>query len=175
MATFVGARAVTDPTSIRIVVAAFATPTGTGLSALAGRALPVGRWSAGGVMVRVGPGGRRLRLPIAPGTFTDLDLAEVRALALGEPVEMFGPGVLAFDGERDRRLGPGQRVTVTVEACGPLVIDVERTLMIAATQRLFDRPGVCPAALPSSREAPETRRSNPLDLQQHDTETFDGH
>ncbi len=162
--TFVGARAVTDPTTIRMVVAAFATPMGTGLSALAGRAHPVGRWDDGGVVVRLGPGGRRLRLPIAPGTFTDVDLAEVMPLAVGQCVEMVGPGVLAFDGERDRRLAHGQRAILRVEVAGPIVIDVERTLALAAEARLFDLP---------SRSV--HTRSTHSELHKHDTETFDGH
>ena len=162
--TFVGARAVTDPTTIRSVVAAFATPMGTGLSALAGRAHPVGRWDDGGVMVRLGPGGRRLRLPIAPGTFTDIDLAEVVPLSLGQCIEMVGPGVLAFDGERDRRLTHGQRVALSVDAAGPIVIDVELTLALAAQAGLFDQPIQSPQP-----------RSIHSEQHKHDTETFDGH
>ncbi len=162
--TFVGARAVTDPTTIRMVVAAFATPMGTGLSALAGRAHPMGRWDDGGVMVRVGPGGRRLRLPIAPGTFTDVELAEVTPLAVGQCVQMVGPGVLAFDGERDRRLAANQRAILCIDTDGPIVIDVERTLALAAEAGLFDLPPRLPHTFSTHSEQ-----------HKHDTETFDGH
>lgn len=137
---FVGARAVRDAASIRAVVAAVATPASTGLSSIAGRVHPVDRWEPGGVLVRLGRGGRRVRVPLAPGDFTTLEVAEVRPLAEGEVVEFDGPGVLAFDGERDRPLSPSARVTASVDRSGPLLIDVERVLVLAAREKLFDRP-----------------------------------
>jgi len=137
---FVGARAVRDAASIRAVVAAVATPASTGLSSIAGRVHPVDRWEPGGVLVRLGRGGRRVRVPLAPGDFTTLEVAEVRPLAEGELVEFEGPGVLAFDGERDLPLSSSARVTASVDRSGPLLIDVERVLVLAAREMMFDRP-----------------------------------
>ena len=139
-AAFSGARAVVDASAIRHVVAATATPASTGLSSVAGRLHPVARDEPGGVYIRFGPGGRRVRMPLMPGSFATVDVAEVRALALGEPIELHGPGMLAFDGERDRRLGRDASVTLTVDDDGPLVIDVERALIHAARDRRFDLP-----------------------------------
>ncbi len=45
---------------------------------------------------------------------------------------MTGPGVLAFDGERERVLKPDQRARLTVQRDGPWVIDVAKTLARAA-------------------------------------------
>lgn len=140
--TFVGSRAVWEPSTVRLVVAAFATPASTGLSSVAGRVSPVDRWTGGGVVVRLGEGGRRVRVPLGPGTFTTVEVSEVRCVAIGEPVSIAGGGVLAFDGERDRRLSDGTDVTATVEMAGPYVIDVERTLLAAAAEGLFDMPRV---------------------------------
>jgi len=137
---FVGARAVRDAASIRAVVAAVATPASTGLSSIAGRVHPVDRWEPGGVLVRLGRGGRRVRVPLAPGDFTTLEVAEVRPLDEGELVEFEGPGVLAFDGERDLPLSSSARVTASVDRSGPLLIDVERVLVLAAREMMFDRP-----------------------------------
>lgn len=137
-AEFSGARAVVDASAIRHVVAATATPASTGVSSIAGRLHPVSRDDDGGVYVRFGPGGRRLRMPLMPGSFASVDVAEVRALTSGESVEVTGPGMLAFDGERDRRVGPDATITMTVDHSGPLVIDVEQTLIRAAHDRRFD-------------------------------------
>jgi predicted polyphosphate/ATP-dependent NAD kinase len=137
---FSGARAVVDATAIRWVVAVAATPASTGLSSIAGRLHPMGRHDAGGVFVRVGPGDRSVRVPLVPGSFSTVDIAEVRPLAFGVPVVLTGPGMLAFDGERDRRLGTNATVTLTVDHSGPLVIDVEQTLIRAAHQQRFDVP-----------------------------------
>ena len=136
--TFLGSRAVWEPNAVRLVVAAFATPASTGLSSIPGRVSPVDRWTGGGVLIRLGEGGRRVRVPLGPGSFTTVAVSEVRRIDLGEPVSISGRGVLAFDGERDRRLTEVSRVTATIEMAGPYVIDVERTLLAAAEEGLFD-------------------------------------
>ncbi|MDP9464458.1 MAG: NAD(+)/NADH kinase, partial [Actinomycetota bacterium] len=142
-AAFSGARAIVDAADIRCVVAATATPASTGLSSIAGRLHPVDRHEEGGVYVRFGPGGRRVRMPLMPGSFATVEVAEVRALPFGESVVLTGPGMLAFDGERDRRVGPDATITLTIDQSGPLVIDVEQTLIRAAHDRRFDVPEDC--------------------------------
>jgi hypothetical protein len=137
-AEFSGARAVVDAAAIRHVVAATATPASTGVSSIAGRLHPVGRTDDGGVYVRFGTGGRRVRMPLMPGSFATVDVAEVRRLPSGASVSISGPGMLAFDGERDRRVGPDAIITLTVDHSGPLVIDVEKTLIHAAHAQRFD-------------------------------------
>lgn len=134
---FTGTRAVQDHHSIRWVVAAVATPASTGLSSIAGRLHPCGRWEPGGVVLRLGPGGRSVRVPLSPGSFTTVAVAEVRPVADGETVLLRGPGVLAFDGERDRRIDDVV-VEAVVDRTGPFLIDVERTLVLAAADHRFD-------------------------------------
>jgi predicted polyphosphate/ATP-dependent NAD kinase len=135
---FVGARAVWDARRVRTVVAAIASPASSGLSRIAGRTRPVGRWVPGGAVVHLGPGGRRLRLPISPGTFSTVEVADTAHLAFDEPVRLEGPGVLTMDGERTHVLRAGDTATVTVRASGPHVIDVERALQAAVASRAFD-------------------------------------
>lgn len=135
---FIGARAVRDPNTVQAVISAVATPASTGLSSIAGRIHPVGRWEAGGVFVRLGSGGRKVRVPLAPGSFITMEVAEVRPLAEGEEITMSGKTILAFDGERDLPVSPDGIVTARIEASGPLLIDVEQTLIIAAQSHLFD-------------------------------------
>lgn len=139
---FVGARAVTDPATIRCVVAAIGEPGSTGLSSIAGRAHPVDRHTRGGVFITIVHDGeavsRRVRVPLSPGTFDTLALGEVRPVDDREPVVLHGPGVLAFDGERDVPIAAGTSVTVTIERTGPRLIDVGTTLMLAAHAHHFD-------------------------------------
>lgn len=139
-ADFIGARAVRDPHSVRSVVAAIATPSSTGLSSIAGRLHPVDRHQPGGVLVSLGTGGRSVRVPLAPGSFTTMEVSEVRPLSDGDEIVFTGRTVLAFDGERDRTVGENGRVTVRIESSGPLLVDVDRTLVLAAERRLFDSP-----------------------------------
>jgi hypothetical protein len=51
---------------------------------------------------------------------------------------MTGKTILAFDGERDLPVSAEGIVTARVEASGPLLIDVEKTLIIAAQSQMFD-------------------------------------
>lgn len=138
--TFVGARAVHDPQTIRAVVAAIAHPASTGLSSIAGRLAPCSTHDDHGVFVRIGSGERAVRVPLAPGSFATLDIAETRELPLLLDVTLSGPGVLAYDGERDRRLGSGAVVRLHIDRNGPCLIDVSRTLNLAAAARRFDAP-----------------------------------
>jgi hypothetical protein len=52
-------------------------------------------------------------------------------LALGAPVDITGPALLALDGERELSLAPGERARLTVERSGPPVVDIARCLEAA--------------------------------------------
>ena len=147
--TFVGARAVSDPATIRWVVACIASPASTGLASIAGRVHPIERNEPGGVLLRLGPGGRRIRVPLSPGTFSTLDVASVEPLTEGEQVELAGGGVMAYDGERNTPVSADATVTASVERSGPHMIDVERTLQLAALDQRFD---VRPADVPPRKD-----------------------
>ncbi len=144
---FVGSRAVWRAADVRRVVAAIATPTATGMASVVGQVRPVGRWEPTGATVDLGPGGRVVRLPLVPGSYDDVPIAASRLVALGEPVHWDGPGVIALDGERTIVLHRGDRITITVTADGPHVIDVERALLDGVRAHLFD------ADLPEDRDA----------------------
>jgi hypothetical protein len=135
-----------DPAKLRTLVLARAEPASVGLSPLGGLIEPCGRGDDFGVEVRCtrgGEGGRALLAPISPGVYRTAHVASVRRLALGETVEVKGAGVLAFDGDRERALAPGERAELSVRRDGPFVIDVARTLALAAARGLYwDQPHV---------------------------------
>ena len=78
-----------------------------------------------------------VQAPIAPGLYRPVGIADCRTIQCGEPIEVVGPGVLAFDGERDRTLRPGQKARLHIERSGPFVVDVGQTLKLAAARGLF--------------------------------------
>jgi predicted polyphosphate/ATP-dependent NAD kinase len=135
---FVGARAVSDPSTIRWVVACIANPGSTGLASIAGRVHPVGRHEPSGVLITLGSGGRRVRVPLAPGTFATLEVASVEQLETATAIELPGGGVLAYDGERTTPVSGDAAISVSIELSGPRLIDVEQALAIAARDRRFD-------------------------------------
>ena len=134
---FVGARAVWQPTTLRTLVLARAEPAAVGLSAIGGLLSPVSDREDAGLVVTVGGGGEALLVPIAPGLFEIVRVESVHRLALGEIVEVEGPGVLAVDGERERTLRRGQWARMRVERDGPWVVDVGRAMALAACRSLF--------------------------------------
>ena len=139
---FVGSRALFDPAALRVAVLSRSEPASVGLSCLGGLVLPCGEDDEGGVVLRFAPpaeAARVIRAPMAPGWYAEVGLAETRHVADGEPVTVTGPGILAFDGERQRLLQPGQRATLTVRRAGPRVVDVARSLHLAAARSVFLR------------------------------------
>ncbi len=139
---FVGSRALFDPAALRLAVLSRAEPASVGVSSIGGLVCPVGAADAGGLLIRFAPvalADHVLRAPLAPGFYAEVGLGEVRRLADGEPVELRGPGILAFDGERQRLLGDGQRVWLTIQREGPRIIDVPRAMHLAAERGVFLR------------------------------------
>jgi hypothetical protein len=133
-----------EPGRIRRVMLTRAEATAVGTSPIGGLLEPCGRDDEFGVEVEcVAPddGGRPLLVPISPGLFRPVHVRAARRIDLGEPVSVKGPGVLAFDGDRERSLAPGQSAQLRVVRDGPRVIDVERTLAVAAREGLFFDPG----------------------------------
>ena len=126
-----------EPCRLRQLVLARAEPAAVGMSPIGGLLHPCGDGDEFGVAVTCGAhgdGGRALLAPISPGLFRTVHVLGVRRLALGESVTVTGPGVLAFDGDRERALAPGQRAALTVTRDGPRRIDVEAALARAARE-----------------------------------------
>jgi len=117
-----------------------ANPAAVGMTAIGGLVAPLEHGRNAGLWLDLGPGGVTVDAPIAPGFYRPIGIRSHRKVRLGQPVVVEGPGVLAFDGERERVLRSGQRATLRVEREGPWVVDVGRTLRRAARKGLFTRP-----------------------------------
>ena len=133
-----------DPANIRHVVLARAEPAAVGISPIGGLLHPTGADDDRGVEVLcvaakdVSPGaGERLLVPISPGLYCEIGVTRSRELALGQEVVIEGPGLLAFDGDRERPLAAGQPARARVERLGPRVIDVGQTLALAAERGTY--------------------------------------
>jgi hypothetical protein len=129
-----------EPAKLRRLVLARAEPAAVGMSPIGGLLHPCGDGDEFGVALVCGAhgdGGRALLAPISPGLFRTVHVLDVRRIALGEAVTVEGPGVLAFDGDRERTLAPGQRAVLCVTRTGPRRIDVEGALARAAREGAF--------------------------------------
>ena len=120
------------------IVLARAEPAAIGVSPIGGYLLPAGHHDDHGVLVECGrQASNRILAPLAPGLHQEVGVREFRKLALDEPVEFRGPGVLAFDGDRVVRLAEGEVATACVRRDGPGVIEAERVMAAAAQLGLF--------------------------------------
>lgn len=141
---FVGSRAVWDPALLRSVVACIAEPASVGLSSIAALLASVSRREPGATVVELTSDPAlaigRVRALLAPGMFTPVSYSRCERLGTGDTTPLHGPGMLAFDGERDRVLDPGVRATAEVRADGPMVLDVERAIALAAARGHFLLP-----------------------------------
>lgn len=143
-----------DPAVLATAVLARAEPAAVGVSSIGGVLAPNLPAEDSGVAVTFAPVGNgavhMVRAPLAPGSFSDVGVTGWRALALGEPVTVEGPGLLAFDGDRRRVLGDGQRAVLRVERTGPRVIDIGLLLRSDTVRSRWLRP------LTGEREARRT-------------------
>ena len=125
---------------LRTIVLARAEPASVGISPLGGLLPPCGAEDEFGVTVNFcthAQGGRLLRAPFSPGLIRTVHVADSRPVPLGEPIEVTGPALLAFDGDRERQLAPGQRAWLRVVRSGPWVIDSRKALHLAAERELM--------------------------------------
>jgi NAD kinase len=77
--------------------------------------------------------------PIAPVMFQTLTIAQVVEVVCDEPISIKGPCVLAFDGERERVVKPEQKVHFRLSRSGPKILDIEKTMQLAAGRQLFTK------------------------------------
>ncbi len=134
---FVGARALLDPDRIDSVLLTRADPAAIGMTALGGLMCPLEATDDAALAVDLGPDGDPWQVPIAPGHYRLLRIRECRPVEFDETVTFRGPGVIAFDGERERTLNPEQSARLTVRRDGPWVVDVRKTMTLAAERRVF--------------------------------------
>ena len=137
-----------DPNKIARVVLARAEPAAVGTSPIGGLLQPSGIDDDFGVDVECVSGHmhaadaghdgvKRLLVPVSPGLYRAVHVTRVHRLELGEVVEVCGPGVLAFDGDREHTLASGQRARFSVVREGPRVLDVAHALRLAAQRGLY--------------------------------------
>jgi predicted polyphosphate/ATP-dependent NAD kinase len=141
---FTGSRAVWSGGLLRELITCIAEPTAVGLSSIAGLLQPIARREPGGVHVVIDTSSNRttdtratVRAVLAPGMLAEIPYETWAFLPEGDTVTIHGPGVLAFDGERDRELSEDAQCFIAIRRDGPLVVDVDLAITLAATRGYF--------------------------------------
>tara|TARA_B100000686_G_scaffold121243_1_gene128327 strand:+ start:3857 stop:4852 length:996 start_codon:yes stop_codon:yes gene_type:complete len=136
---FIGARAIWNTDDLRSAVFAIAEPASVGLSSIGATLENISRSKDAGLFVEMGESEETVRAPIAPGTYETIGIIAHRVISLDEQVIVEGPGVLAFDGERDHVLTDGQTANLSIRKDGPWVIDPTKTVELANEIKYFQR------------------------------------
>jgi len=132
-----GSRAVWKTEYIRELVLSSAQTGTLGLSSI-GAAFATSDKPNAGLYLRMGPGGKTVMAPIAPGIVNAISIQQVRWIEVGESVELAtSPCVIAVDGERETVVREQDRVSVKLARQGPLKVNVSKTLQAAADRGLF--------------------------------------
>jgi predicted polyphosphate/ATP-dependent NAD kinase len=131
---FAGAKAIWEPESLRQVFVSRAQPFHIGLSAIIGLHWPVHPEEPRGAVVAIRPGFPQVAAPIAPGVLANVPTGPVEELAPGAPHPIYTEEscIAALDGEREIPLRRGEDAAVVLRLDGPWIVDVERTMLVAA-------------------------------------------
>lgn len=144
---FVASGAMWDPGKMRTVILSQVRPGTIGASAIAGY-LPVasnGTAHRQGVWLELAAAGQPVLAPIAPGLITELHIASLRWLGVGEGAVLeAAPAVLALDGERELAIHPGEQIVVRLSQDGPHVVDVRAALRAASQAGVFVKEVIQP-------------------------------
>ncbi len=135
---FIGSRALWDVSLLDEIFLTRAEPGNIGFSSIGGLLSPLEPDSKKGIHIRIGPGGQTVKAPIAPGLIRDVPVKSCRIIDPGEEIAIsHTPAVLALDGEREHLIAKGSRWRIRLDMNGPRVVDIPRTLKMAATKALF--------------------------------------
>jgi len=135
---FLGSRALWEVSRLDEIWLTRAEPANIGFSSIGGLLSPLEPDSMKGVHIRIGPGGKTVKAPIAPGLVKDVPVKCCRTIMPEEEsIISHTPSVLALDGEREHLIAKGSHWTITLELNGPRVVDISQTLKMAARESVF--------------------------------------
>jgi hypothetical protein len=132
----VGARALWEPAHLAEIVLSRVEPAAIGMASLGGLLFPEACGGCSGVHVVVGPADapRQVLAPLAPGLLRRVPVERATLLGHGETVTLGSePCTVALDGEREFEiLPPGAALRVTLNPCGPRLVDIAAALRAGA-------------------------------------------
>ncbi len=132
-----------DPKRLSRILLTRAEPASVGLSPVGGLLMPCEADDEFAVEVQTRPGahpersGKTVRAPLSPGLYETVGIEGVERIELETDVRWSGPGLMAFDGDREIVLAADQAATLRVARRGPWVIEPRRAMRAAALQGLF--------------------------------------
>lgn len=139
---FPGARAIWDSSELRQIAVTRALPTSIGMSAVLGMVWPVSvDDDFGGLATVNGVNNnyKRVSAPLGPGLIERISISGVEKIKPGQayPIVDERPLVLALDGERELVLKDDDSAFLILKRNGPLIVDIDRVMLEAASTDYF--------------------------------------
>ncbi|MBW2061544.1 MAG: NAD(+)/NADH kinase [Deltaproteobacteria bacterium] len=135
---FVASRAIWDVSTFKEIFLTRADPGNIGLSSLGGYLCPLPSHSKKGLYIKIGPGQKQVKAPIAPGLIPWVPIESFRLFEPDEAVEVSqGPAIIALDGERELSQAKKDRLVIKLNLRGPRLVNLSESLRRASEERLF--------------------------------------
>lgn len=139
--SFIGTRAIWDPSTVHELVLARAEPGCIGLSSIGAHLCPLAREDERGLHLLLGDGGEPVSAILAPGMIRTVRVQRWRALRCGDAVAIaLRPCTVAVDGERELHIERAGSLEVHLTDRGPRLVDVREVLWYAAYAGLLRSP-----------------------------------
>jgi predicted polyphosphate/ATP-dependent NAD kinase len=137
-AGFIASRAVWDVSTIQEIFLSRAEPGNIGFSSIGGHLCALQSNSGKGVHIKVGPGRKKVKAPIAPGLIRSVSIESYHVFESDREIPIsHTPAVIALDGERERIVKKKERLAIRISANGPRVVDIAQALLLASKESLF--------------------------------------
>jgi predicted polyphosphate/ATP-dependent NAD kinase len=144
--SFTGSRAVWEAEQILQIAVTRASPATIGLSAVVGMIQPISPSDSYGAVANLQPGdpNQWVTAPIGPGLISRLPIKDLTRLEPDTPfpVPAERPLMIALDGERELFLKPGDEASICLRTDGPWIVDVQRVMKQAVSQKRFASPAL---------------------------------
>ena len=136
--SFIGARALWDMERVHQLFLTRAEPGSIGLSSIGAALQPVGSEDPFGLLIELGPGGEKVKAPIAPGLILEVEVKSCRLLKPKEkvPLALF-PSIIALDGEREVEVNAPEPFKLVLSLEGPRVVSIPGVLREASEKGVF--------------------------------------
>lgn len=139
--SFIGTRAIWDPSTVHELVLARAEPGCIGLASIGAHLCPLAREDERGLHILLGDGGEPVSAILAPGMIRAVQVQLWRVLQSGDAVEIaLRPCTVAVDGERELHIERAGSLDVRLTDRGPRLVDVREVLWHAAQAGLLRSP-----------------------------------
>ena len=130
-----------DPEKLIQLFLTRAEPASVGMSPIGGYLIPCTAEDNFGVSICCNKQkqNQSVRVPISPGLYGDIPVADVEKMEIGQTYRCPTPGILALDGDRSIKISEEDLVEITIRRDGPWIIDPAKIMSIAARHGLLVR------------------------------------